>query len=84
MSKMSRTAEPQTKRFAAAPLDGFGMSKIIKPARPLVVARHDETCRRRFSQPLEHLDLDLCCTLGHGFAEHASMILAQAPSAPRF
>ena len=68
---MPRTAEPQTKRLATAPLDAFGMSKIIKPGRPLVVAGNDETCRRRFGQPLEHIDRDLCCALGNRLAQHA-------------
>jgi len=70
VSEMSRTAKPQTKRLAAAPLDGFGMSKIIKPGRPLVVAGNDEACRRRFGQSLEHIDPDLCCALGNRLAQH--------------
>ena len=68
---MPRTAEPQPKRLATAALDAFGMSKIIKSARPLVVAGNDETRRRRFGQPLEHIDPDLCSPLSHRLTEYA-------------
>jgi hypothetical protein len=66
---MSRTAEPQTKRLATAPLDALGMSKIIKPSRPFVVARNDESGGRRSGQPLEHIDGDPCCAVSNRFAE---------------
>jgi hypothetical protein len=66
---MSRTAEPQTKRLATAALDALGMSKIIKPSRPFVIARNDESGGRRRGQPLEDIDGDPCCAVGNGFAE---------------
>ena len=67
---MSWTAKPQAERLATAPLDGLGMSQIIKPCRPLVVAGYDETRCRRFGQPLEHVDVT-CGALGSRFAQHA-------------
>ena len=57
--------------WLSAPLDAFGMSKIIKPARPVVVARNDEPCRRLLGQSLEHIDPDLRCALGNRLTEEA-------------
>ena len=57
---MTRTAEPQTDRLTTPPLHALGVSQIVKPFRPLVVAGNHETRRRCFGKPLEHLDLDLC------------------------
>jgi hypothetical protein len=46
------------------------MSKIIKPARP-VVARNDEPCARLRGQSLEHIDPDLRCALGNRLTQEA-------------
>src|SRR5688572_10640533 len=56
VSKMSRSAEPQTDRLATAPLDALRMPQIIKPGRPLLIAWNDETRSRYLGQPLKHLD----------------------------
>jgi hypothetical protein len=58
MGQMSRAAKPQPQRFATATLDGFGMPKIVKPTRPLLVAGDDITCGRRCGGPLHIIGAD--------------------------
>ena len=84
--RWARCAGPRSHRPNGSPPRRWMLSacrRSSSPARPLVVAGHDETHCRRFGQPLErHQIVTAAARCAAGLAQDTSMILAQAPSAP--